>query len=171
MIIQTLKRTVVADKSVAHFCQIVCSIIVLLTAICGVATSIEAADLASAETNDLQGRWMVVSLESDGQKAPVEALKGGSWTFKGSGVSFDDPHAPGKASVKIYPSKSPKAIDLVALDGHQKGKTSEGIYKLEDGLLTICLRDAATREKGRPAEFVTTANSGLGLIVLKRADR
>jgi len=36
MIIQTLKRTVVADKSVAHFCQIVCSIVAGLVLVFGI---------------------------------------------------------------------------------------------------------------------------------------
>ena len=36
MIIQTLKRTVVADKSVAHFCQIVCSIVAGVVLVLGI---------------------------------------------------------------------------------------------------------------------------------------
>lgn len=36
MIIQTLKRTVVADKSVAHFCQILCSIVAGLIMVFGI---------------------------------------------------------------------------------------------------------------------------------------
>jgi hypothetical protein len=36
MIIQTLKRTVAADKSVAHFCQIVCSIVAGLVMVFGI---------------------------------------------------------------------------------------------------------------------------------------
>ena len=36
MIIQTLKRTVVADKSVAHFCQIVCSMVAGLVMVFGI---------------------------------------------------------------------------------------------------------------------------------------
>ncbi len=35
MIIQILKRTVVADKSVAHFCQIICSVVAGLVMILG----------------------------------------------------------------------------------------------------------------------------------------
>jgi hypothetical protein len=36
MIMQILKRTVVADKSVAHFCQIVCSIVAGLVLVLGI---------------------------------------------------------------------------------------------------------------------------------------
>jgi hypothetical protein len=36
MIIRTLKQTVVADKSVAHFCQILCSIVAGLVMVFGI---------------------------------------------------------------------------------------------------------------------------------------
>jgi hypothetical protein len=36
MIIQTLKRTVVADKRMAHFCQILCSIVAGLVLMLGI---------------------------------------------------------------------------------------------------------------------------------------
>jgi hypothetical protein len=36
MIIQTLKRTVVADKGVAHFCQIICSVVAGLVMVFGI---------------------------------------------------------------------------------------------------------------------------------------
>jgi uncharacterized protein (TIGR03067 family) len=131
-------------------------------------------DPASAEAKRLEGHWRGVALESDGRRATateLEAMKGGGWVFKGSEVSFEDPNAPGKSAYKLDPSKSPKEIDLIGTEGPQKGKTMEGIYKLEDGRLTICVRDLAAAEKGRPTAFTTEAGSGLGLIVLERADR
>ncbi|HWW00461.1 MAG TPA: hypothetical protein VNZ64_12245 [Candidatus Acidoferrum sp.] len=36
MMIQTLKRTVLADKSVAHFCQMVCSMVAGLVMVFGI---------------------------------------------------------------------------------------------------------------------------------------
>jgi hypothetical protein len=57
MIIQTLKRTVVADKSVAHFCQIVCSIVVGLVLVLGIrrlaGLDLDEAQLYSAMTSTL----------------------------------------------------------------------------------------------------------------------
>lgn len=145
----------------------------LLMASIGVATPIRADDPASAEARRLEGAWKVVALESDGRKAPasaLEAMKDARWIFKGSEVSFQEPNAPGKSSFKVDPGKSPKEIDLIGLDGAEKGKTMQGIYRLVDGELTICLRDAGAAGKGRPKEFATEAGSGLGLIVLKRPD-
>lgn len=90
--------------------------------------------------------------------------------IKGSELSIKEKGAPGKSSFRVDPGKSPKEIDLFSLEGAQKGKTMEGIYKLEGGTLTVCVRDVAAADKGRPEKFYTEADAGLGLIVLKRAD-
>jgi uncharacterized protein (TIGR03067 family) len=137
----------------------------------GPIATLHADDPAPAEVKLLEGRWKVVELESDGNKAPVEALKDGAWIFKGDEISFNDPNAPGKSRFKVDPAKSPKEIDIIGLDGPQKGKALQGIYRLVDGKLTICIRDLAAAAKGRPTEFVTKADSGLGLIVLEKAAR
>src|SRR4051812_11645677 len=92
-------------------------------ALMGFAATVLADDPAAAEVKRLEGSWKVVALESDGRKATaqeLEAMKGGGWTFKGSEVSFVDPDAPGKSSFKLDPGKTPKEIDLIALDGPQK---------------------------------------------------
>jgi uncharacterized protein (TIGR03067 family) len=125
---------------------------------------------AADDAKLLKGNWNVVALESEGRKAPAAALKGMRWSFAGSEVQFADPgeEAGGKSSVKLDTSKSPKHIDLVGLEGPQKGKTVQGIYKLEKDRLVICLRDAEAAKKGRPEEFSTEAGSGLGLITLER---
>jgi hypothetical protein len=48
MIMQILRRTVVADKSVAHFCQIVCSIVAGLVLVLGI-RKLEVLDLTEAQ--------------------------------------------------------------------------------------------------------------------------
>jgi hypothetical protein len=57
MIIQTLKRTVLADRSVAHFCQVVCSIVAGLVLALGIRTlaglDLDEAQLYSAMTGTL----------------------------------------------------------------------------------------------------------------------
>ncbi len=149
--------------------------VMLLLAAAGPAVSIPADDQGTADAARLEGRWKVVALESDGRKATpaeLDAMKDGGWVFKGTEVSFEDPRIPTvTSSFKLDPGKDPKEIDVIGLDGPQKGKSMEGIYKLEDGRLTICVRDLASAGKGRPSAFVTEAGSGLGLIVLERAGR
>ncbi len=117
------------------------------------------------------GSWKVVALEDEGRKAPSEALKGMRWSFNGAEVQMHDPHAGrAKASVKLDSSKTPKQIDLAMLEspGSWNGKTLQGIFTFEKDRLIICLRDPPAAEKGRPKEFKTEANSGLGMIALER---
>ncbi len=123
-----------------------------------------------AEANkDLQGEWKVVALEADGSKAPEEALKKMRWVIKGSKLRSSDSgeNPEGESTIKTDVSKTPWHIDITALEGPHKGKTVQGIYKLDKGRLTICLRDPDQAGKGRPTEFKTGKDSGVGLITLE----
>jgi hypothetical protein len=69
MIIQILRRTVVADKSVAHFCQIVCSIVAGLVLVLGIrklaVLDLTEAQLFSAMTGTLflTGVFIVIGFQ------------------------------------------------------------------------------------------------------------
>ncbi len=147
----------------------------LLLLLVGAGRWVHGEDPVPDDSTRLEGRWKVVALESEGRKATaaeLEAMKEGAWVFKADRVSFVDPRTPEVTSVfKVRPGKDPKEIDLTGLEGAQKGKTMEGIYKLEKDRLTICLRDLASASMKRPRDFATEAGSGLGMIVLERAGR
>jgi RNA polymerase sigma factor (sigma-70 family) len=131
-------------------------------------------DAAAKELKSLQGDWNVVALAAAGQRATPDDVKGMSWTFKGAriaGINPGDKKATEFGEVKLDPTKTPKHFDLVPLEGEIKGKSQPGIYKLEDGLLTVCLRDEKALEKGRPKEFTADAGSDQGLIVLERPEQ
>jgi uncharacterized protein (TIGR03067 family) len=117
-----------------------------------------------------EGTWKVVALEADGNKAPADALKGMSLTFNGSELTGTNPgvKTDEKATVKLDLTKSPKQIDLTVTEGPQKGKTVQGIFKFEKERLIICMRGPEAVEKGRPKEFATEADSGLGMLTLER---
>ena len=125
---------------------------------------------AADDAKRIEGTWKVTALEADGMKAPPKVFEGGRWIFKGSELLFETPgeKSEGKTAVKLDPGKTPKHIDLVGLEGPQKGKKLQGIYKFEKDRLVICLRDEGAAKKGRPTEFKTEADSGLGMITLER---
>ncbi len=122
-------------------------------------------DAAKKDLDSLQGVWQVVSLE--GTSLPAEKIKTLKMTFKGNKMSH--PGGEGKteeASIKLGPSKKPKAIDMTLLNGPNKGKTALGIYSIEGETLKIC---GAPFASDRPTEF--KASKGVSLIVLKRDKR
>ncbi len=125
---------------------------------------------AKDDSKLLEGSWKVVALEADGRKTPAKELKGMRWSFKGLEVQIADAgeKSAGKSSLKLDSSKTPKQIDLVVSEGPQKGKTMQGIFKFEKDRLVICLRGLEAAKKGRPKEFMTEADSSLGMITLER---
>jgi uncharacterized protein (TIGR03067 family) len=127
-------------------------------------------DAAAKDLKAMEGEWKVVGLEEGGRRASPDDMKGMRWTFQGSTMLPVNPgEKPGdKAEVKLDPGQSPKHIDLVVLEGDNKGKTLEGIYKVEGGKLTICLRDPG---KGRPKEFTADGGEGQGLITLEKVKK
>ena len=117
----------------------------------------------------VDGNWKVVAIEEEGKKTPCESVQGMSWTIKNSELEMTAPERGAKASVKTDWSKTPKHIDLVALEPSLKGQTIQGVFTLEKDRLVVCLRDLeAAGEKGRPKEFRSEAGSGLGIFTLER---
>src|SRR5689334_19726068 len=114
-------------------------------------------DDAKQDTDKLKGTWTVVALEANGQQAPKEFIERISFTFDGEKLKITGaPTAQGQDanreySVKLDPSKSPKAIDTTALNGPEKGKIDQGIYELKDDELRLCMPNNEAKE--RPKDF------------------
>jgi uncharacterized protein (TIGR03067 family) len=128
-----------------------------------------AKDAAARELKAFQGDWKVVGLETEGKKATAEDVKGMRWRFTGSVLIPLDPSAkPGdKGEIKLDPSKDPKQIDIVSLEGTSKGTTIRGIYKWEDGRLIICMSGERDSKKGRPDDFTIEDGRDQGIITLE----
>jgi RNA polymerase sigma-70 factor (ECF subfamily) len=119
---------------------------------------------------EFQGDWKVVALAADGSAAPAEALTRMRWVITGAELRSTDSAAnpQTRCTIKIDPDKQPKQIDFVILDGDLKGNTILGIYKLEKGRWTLCLRDEKASGQGRPKDFTAEKGSNLGLITLEK---
>ncbi|QEG30224.1 ECF RNA polymerase sigma factor SigE [Gemmata obscuriglobus] len=112
---------------------------------------------------DLQGRWVVVAMEGDGEKVPADVLEGMRWAIKGDQITASQPRSTGKMAFKLNPDKTPKEIDLTSLDGTLKGTTSPGIYELDGPKLRVCFG-----EKVRPTTFATAQGDGRTMIALEK---
>lgn len=69
-------------------------------------------------------------------------------------------------SYKLGLDKSPKTIDLIALDGPKRGKTFEGIFAIHDDILLMCI-DYGVESK-RPAKFTNKLEGEQTLEILRR---
>src|SRR5262249_26169293 len=117
-----------------------------------------------AEGKKLQGTWVVVSCEGDGEKVPKEILEKEVVRFVIGPDTITikvDGESKGEDRYTLNPNADPKTIDL----SDTEGRKALGIYSLEGDKLRICWTE---RGKARPTEFATKPGSGFDLFVLKR---
>ena len=126
-----------------------------------------------AVAKDLQafkGTWRLSSKEVDGKKFSEEEIKDVIATNNGS-ATFSVRRGDkviGEGTVKLDPTKKPKAIDVTFTEGERKGKTVLGIYEIDSDAFRVCVANPGDE---RPAEFSAKAGSGRTLIVYKRAKK
>ena len=124
------------------------------------------------DAKDLQGTWQAVDLEANGEKKSNDEIKESKVVIQGDEIfavksKGEDPHL----KFKLDSSKTPKTIDLIPIDGPDKGKMFPGIYSLENGKLRLCLNIFGKDLSKRPTEFKTQAGDGTGFATLERAKR
>jgi uncharacterized protein (TIGR03067 family) len=123
-------------------------------------------DAPKKDQGRLQGGWVFVSAERNGNKMPAEMLKQLLITFAADKIVLkENGKVTEEARFTLDPAKKPPAMDVTHTAGRMKGKTALGIYQLEKDTLKLCFSDPG---KGRPGKFEAGANSGLELIVLKK---
>jgi RNA polymerase sigma factor (sigma-70 family) len=138
--------------------------------------------MARRDLDLLQGAWYRVSSETAGKKWPAErngqpippkdpalmiVFKGDGWYQMGAdGKTLVQGHI-----VRLDTTRRPKAIDLYNLGPGRNppGRAwIEGIYKLEDDTLTLCLSFGGV---DRPAEFATKAGPNSFVLDVYQRDR
>jgi uncharacterized protein (TIGR03067 family) len=126
-------------------------------------------DDAKKDLDKLQGEWIIVSMERDGQQMPKEQLEGFKRTVKGDEYTVTrngETLAQGK--YKLDPTKKPKAIDAMTKNQEGQDVTMQGIYEFDGDNYKVCF---AMPGQPRPTEFKTSENSGRTLTVSKKAGK
>ena len=120
------------------------------------------------ELKKFQGTWTFESVETGGKEVPAAEFKGITVTFEG------DKYAVKKgdeviqaATLKLDPSKSPKALDVTVAEGPNKGAVMLGIYEISPDTLKVCFDPEG---KKRPTQF-TSASGSQTLVVHKRVKK
>ncbi len=116
----------------------------------------------------LQGVWVAVSIQTDGDEAPPEAVKQMRFTFDKDKLlikgNFQDEREE-TCTYRIDSSKNPKQLDFTP---PKEEKPVRGIYRLKEGMLEVCFRNAHS-QAGRPTEFSTMSGDRLVLIKFNKA--
>jgi uncharacterized protein (TIGR03067 family) len=127
------------------------------------------------DSTSIQGEWRCVDAECAGVKCPKEEAARIRFVFEGDRFFGweDTPSRVPRAAFRLDPRSSPKGIDLVVLNGPDRGKTFAGIYALENGKLKLCLHNIAAEkadEQSRPKKFETKKGEPVVLYILDREE-
>jgi uncharacterized protein (TIGR03067 family) len=138
--------------------------ILVLTATGGAAARADKADVEK-ELKKFQGTWTFESVEAGGKVIPAAEFKGMTVTFKGDKYAVKKgAEVVEAATLKVDPSKSPRAFDVTVVEGPNKGAVMLGIYEISGDTLKVCFDPEG---KKRPTEFKGASGSQT-LVVHKR---
>jgi uncharacterized protein (TIGR03067 family) len=120
--------------------------------------------VAPDDRDQMQGVWLVESLQEDGRAAPDEkavtevVIKENQFIVKYATLQHEAIN-----NFRLDGSKEPKGLDIIT---PELGRPLLGIYQLEGDTLRICW--SSTPGGQRPDAFATKVDSGRRLAVLKR---
>jgi uncharacterized protein (TIGR03067 family) len=115
---------------------------------------------ADGDLQPLQGKWIVESFDYNGN--PVDVMHGAVREFKEEKYTLSPKVGDAiNGIVKLDSTKNPKEIDLEI-----NGRTLKGIYALDGDSLRMSY---TLNGDERPTELVSKPDSGIVLVVHKRA--
>jgi uncharacterized protein (TIGR03067 family) len=117
----------------------------------------------------LQGTWVAVGGEQDGDKLSEEALqqmKG--CTFAGKTFALGSGDDSDRGTFATDWSARPKTINVAFTEGPRKGQKQLGIYELNGDTLKVCW---PLDGKTRPTNFTTKPGSNRTLVIWQRQEK
>jgi uncharacterized protein (TIGR03067 family) len=120
------------------------------------------------ELKRFEATWRFVEIEVNGQKVPEKAFEKDTLILNGRRFASFVGGKLVHGDFKIDPLAKPKTIDIIFTEGPGKGHSQKGIYELDGDTQKICI---AMPDQPRPTEFVTKADSGCIIEILKREKR
>ena len=130
-----------------------CRLALLLALAAGTLPAARTADQPTVKTDlaRLQGEWSMVSGVADGYAVPDTMLKNSQRTCDGDVTTvIVGGQLILQAKFTLDPSKTPKTVDYLAIDGVTKGRKHFGIYELDGDTVKFCFGEP---DAARPTEF------------------
>ena len=125
-------------------------------------------DAAQGDLDRLQGTWVLVAMELDGEEFPAEDRKDWSAEYAGNRLILRAGQTVRRRGiVSLDPTRNPRAMNTwdVTKDGPFGDQTLPGIYEINGDTLKVCF---ARPSDERPREFTTKEGTGFLLCVYKR---
>jgi RNA polymerase sigma factor (sigma-70 family) len=131
---------------------------------------------ARKELDKLQGTWLVVRAEEEGNEIHEEDLKKAKETFavKGGKMTYcRDGKVQVTMRIVLDPGETPAAIDLTFIERKEKGYTNHAIYQLDGDMLKLRMNDkfGGNSLNERPTDFSTANGKEAVLFILKRGTK
>jgi RNA polymerase sigma-70 factor (ECF subfamily) len=129
---------------------------------------------AQTDRERLQGTWLVVGAEEQGEKVSEKGLQEAKETFvvKGETMTYcRDGKVQVTMKIRLDPGKIPATVDLEFTGGKEKGYKNYAIYRLDGDTLKLRMNDkfGGNSVNERPANFSTAEGKEAVLFILKRA--
>lgn len=126
-----------------------------------------AGDGAAKDLKAMQGTWVMVGLEVNGQKVPQDKLEGAVLTIKRDVYTVQvKKRNPQTCTITLDPKKTPRAIDMVFQEGEKKDKLHKAIYRFVGDKLEIARGLNADQE--RPDQFATWPDTNYFIVTWQR---
>jgi len=128
-----------------------------------------AGDPPMSDLDRLQGTWVLVAMEREGESVPAEDLKDGNAVYEQNNITLrEGERVRRRGIVTLDASRKPKAINTWDRDGPYEDQTVPGIYELDGDTLRLCFGRPGSE---RPKEFTTKTPPGVLFCTYKRKTR
>ena len=126
-----------------------------------------AEEQAKKDLERMQGTWIIQALEINGKNVAINQLEGTVLTVKGDEyrTKIKDKELFG-FRLKLDPSKTPKALDMIQKGPDGADKVIKGIYTFENDTFKMCRGIAP--EQDRPNQFATWPDTNYFVVTWKK---
>jgi uncharacterized protein (TIGR03067 family) len=125
---------------------------------------------AGTPTRDIekmQGTWVILSVEMNGQKMGRKELQDapGELTLNGNHYLLKFGEIVNAGTFKLDSEKLPRTVNVIPGDGPNRGRLFPGIYTIEGDFMKTCFNVGGG---DRPTEFTTKDQPGWVVVEQKR---